>query len=255
MTGQRNTPARTRRVRLDELLVSRGLAASREKARSLVLAGAVEIRGPVKGAPRPGTLVSPGTEISVRAEPSFVGRGGEKLAGALQAFRVDPTGLTAIDVGASTGGFTDCLLQRGASRVYAIDVGHGQLAWQLRQNPRVVVMEGVNARFPLPVDDERFGLATVDVSFISLTLVFRNVVNVLVAGGRLIALVKPQFEAARADVKRGGVVWDPRVRAAAVGEVCLAGLELGLRVRGIAASAIAGPKGNREVFALFEKEE
>ena len=167
MTGQRHTGAKTGRVRLDELLVARGLAVSREKARALVLAGAVDIIGPIRGSPKPGTLVSPELEVSVRSSPSFVSRGGEKLAGALDAFSIDVDGLIAVDVGASTGGFTDCLLQRGATRVHTIDVGHGQLAWQLRQDPRVVVRERVNARFALPVD-EPVGLATIDVSFISL---------------------------------------------------------------------------------------
>jgi 23S rRNA (cytidine1920-2'-O)/16S rRNA (cytidine1409-2'-O)-methyltransferase len=197
-------------------------------------------------------LVSPGLEVSVRSGPSFVSRGGEKLAGALDAFRIDVSGLTAVDVGASTGGFTDCLLQRGVTRVDAIDVGHGQLAWQLRQDPRVVVKERVNARFALPVD-EPVGLATIDVSFISLALVLPSVIDALETGGRIIGLVKPQFEAKRGDVGRGGVVRDPRIRAAAVGKVCLAAVELGLRVRGIAESVLAGPKGNREVFVLFEK--
>jgi 23S rRNA (cytidine1920-2'-O)/16S rRNA (cytidine1409-2'-O)-methyltransferase len=252
MTGQRHTGAKTGRVRLDELLVARGLAVSREQARALVLAGAVDIIGPIRGSPKPGTLVSPELEVSVRSSPSFVSRGGEKLAGALDAFSIDVDGLTAVDVGASTGGFTDCLLQRGATRVHTIDVGHGQLAWQLRQDPRVVVRERVNARFALPVD-EPVGLATIDVSFISLVVVLPSVVDTVVAGGRIIGLVKPQFEARRGDVGRGGIVRDPRVRADAVGKVCLAGLELGLRVRGVAGSVLAGPKGNREVFVLFEK--
>jgi 23S rRNA (cytidine1920-2'-O)/16S rRNA (cytidine1409-2'-O)-methyltransferase len=252
MTGQRSEDPRNRRIRLDDLLVSRGLAPSREKAGALVLAGAVYIRGPVKGAPRPGTLVSSKIDVTVQAGPSFVSRGGEKLEAALGAFGVDPAGVSAIDVGASTGGFTDCLLQHGASRVYAIDVGHGQLAWQLRQDSRVVVIERVNARFPLPVD-ERVSLVTVDVSFISLALVLRSAMDALLPGGRIIALVKPQFEAARGDIERGGVVREPKVRAAAVGKVSLAGIALGLRVRGVAASAIFGPKGNHEIFVLFEK--
>ena len=252
MSGQRKQSRGPRRVRLDELLVSRGLAASREKARALVLAGAVEFSGPVGGTLRPGTLVSPEHAVSVRSGPRFVSRGGEKLAGALDAFGVEPSGMTAIDVGASTGGFTDCLLQRGASRVYAIDVGHGQLAWSLRQDPRVVSLERVNARFPLPVEAPA-GLATIDVSFISLTLVLPTAADAVTPGGRIIALVKPQFEAERADIQRGGVVRDPRARAASVAKVCLAGIELGLRVRGVAPARIAGPKGNREIFVSLQK--
>ena len=253
MTGQRREDRARRggRVRLDELLVSRGLAASREKARALVLAGSVEVGG--GGAARPGALVSPDEAVSVRSGPRYVSRGGEKLAGALDAFGVDPSGATAVDVGASTGGFTDCLLQQGAARVYAVDVGRGQLAWSLRQDPRVVSLERVNARAALPVGTP-VDLAVIDVSFISLTLVLPPAAAAVAPGGQIIALVKPQFEAAREDVQRGGVVREARVRAAAVGKVCLSGMGLGLRVRGVSASALAGPKGNREVFVLFGKE-
>ncbi len=252
MTGQRREEGHARRIRFDELLVSRGLAATREKAQALILAGVVDVGGPVRGTPRPGTLVSAELEVSVREGPQFVSRGGEKLAGALDSFGIDPAGMTAIDVGASTGGFTDCLLQRGASRVYAIDVGRGQLAWSLRQDPRVVSLERVNARTRLPID-EAADLATADVSFISLTLVIAPIADAVRPGGRIVALVKPQFEAERADIEPGGVVRDPRVRAASVAKVCFAGMGLGLRVRGVAPAAIAGPKGNREVFVSFQK--
>ena len=252
MTGQRNTGAKTGRVRLDELLVARGLAASREKARALVLAGAVDIIGPIRGSPKPGTLVSPELEVSVRSGPSFVSRGGEKLAGALDAFRVDVDGLTVVDVGASTGGFTDCLLQRGATRVHAIDVGHGQLAWQLRQDPRVVVKERVNARFALPVD-EPVGFATIDVSFISLTTVLPALAASIPADADLVVLVKPQFEVGRGGA-REGIVRDRAARLEAVSTVLWAAWDLGLGTAGVISSPVLGSNGNQEYLAWLQRE-
>ena len=224
-------------VRLDRLLVDRGLAPSRERAQRLILAGEVLVAE--RPATKPGSLVAPDAPIRVRVPASaFVSRGGEKLAGALDAFGLDVGGLVALDVGASTGGFTDCLLRRGARRVMAVDVGYGQLAWALRQDARVVVLERTNARH----------LATMDVSFISLTLVLPAVRNVLRPGGMIVALVKPQFEAGRGQVGKGGVVREPEVRAAAVTRVQEAAAALGLDVRGAAESVLPGPKGNREVF-------
>jgi 23S rRNA (cytidine1920-2'-O)/16S rRNA (cytidine1409-2'-O)-methyltransferase len=235
-------------VRLDRLLVDRGLAPSRDRAQRLILAGEVLVAE--RPATKPGSLVAPDAPIRVRVPASaFVSRGGEKLAGALDAFGVDVGGLVALDVGASTGGFTDCLLRRGARRVMAVDVGYGQLAWALRQDARVVVLERTNARHLAPGTlPEPPDLATLDVSFISLTLVLPAVRNVLRPGGMIVALVKPQFEAGRGQVGKGGVVREPEVRAAAVTRVQEAAAALGLDVRGAAESVLPGPKGNREVF-------
>jgi 23S rRNA (cytidine1920-2'-O)/16S rRNA (cytidine1409-2'-O)-methyltransferase len=235
-------------VRLDRLLVDRGLAPSRERAQRLILAGEVLVGDRPAG--KPGSLVPPDASIRMRAPASdFVSRGGEKLAGALNAFAIDVGGLVALDVGASTGGFTDCLLRRGARRVIALDVGYGQLAWSLRQDPRVVVLERTNARHLTPaVLPEPPDLATIDVSFISLTLVLGAVSQVLRPHASLLAMVKPQFEAGRGQVGKGGVVRDPAVRAAAVARVRDAAAALGLHVRGEADAVLPGPKGNREVF-------
>ncbi len=237
-----------RGVRLDRLLVDRGLVANRERARRLVMAGEVLVGD--RPVTKPGTTVSPAAELRLRIPASpYVSRGGEKLAGALDAFGLVVDGCVALDVGASTGGFTDCLLRRGARRVIAVDVGYGQLAWTLRQDPRVVVLERVNARTLDPARlPETPTLATVDVSFISLALVLPAVVRGLVPGGTIVALVKPQFEVGRAAVGKGGVVRDPADRAAAVAAVRAAAEALGLVVRGEAESVLAGPKGNREVF-------
>jgi 23S rRNA (cytidine1920-2'-O)/16S rRNA (cytidine1409-2'-O)-methyltransferase len=238
-------------VRLDRLLVDRGLAPSRERAQRLIMAGEVLVAD--RPASKPGTLVPADAPLRLRVPASpYVSRGGEKLAGALDAFGLDVGGLVVLDVGASTGGFTDCLLRRGARRVLAVDVGYGQLAWTLRQDARVVVLERTNARalepamLPEPAD-----LATIDVSFISLTLVLPPVVAALRPGGVIVALVKPQFEAGRGQVGKGGVVRDPAVRAEAVANVRAAAGALGLSVRGEADSVLAGPKGNREVFLLL----
>jgi len=235
-------------VRLDRLLVDRGLAPSRERAQRLILAGEVLVGDRPAG--KPGSLVSPDASIRMRAPASdFVSRGGEKLAGALDAFGIDVGGLVALDVGASTGGFTDCLLRRGARRVIALDVGYGQLAWTLRQDARVVVLERTNARHLTPaVLPEPPDLATLDVSFISLTLVLGAVSQVLRPRATMLAMVKPQFEAGRGQVGKGGVVRDPAVRAAAVARVRDAAAALGLDVRGEADSVLPGPKGNREIF-------
>lgn len=236
------------RVRLDVLLVERGLAPSRERARRLIMAGDVLVdERPVTKA---GNQVAPTASLRLRAEPSpYVSRGGEKLAGALDAFTLDVGGRIALDVGASTGGFTDCLLRRGVARVIALDVGYGQLAWSLRQDERVIVRERVNARDLEPgmlpaVPD----LATIDVSFISLALVVPAVARVVAAGADVVALVKPQFEVGRGQVGAGGVVRDPTLRAHAVASVRAAATARGFKVRGEAESVLPGPRGNREVF-------
>jgi 23S rRNA (cytidine1920-2'-O)/16S rRNA (cytidine1409-2'-O)-methyltransferase len=240
------------RVRLDLLVVDRGLAPSRERAQRLILAG--DVLAGERPATKPGALVAPDTRLRLRtAASSYVSRGGDKLAGALDAFGLDPGGCVVLDVGASTGGFTDCLLRRGARRVIALDVGYGQLAWSLRQDPRVVAMERVNVRHLGAADlPEVPGLVTIDVSFISLTLVLPAIARVVAARSPVVALVKPQFEAGRGQVGKGGVVRDEAVRAAAVARVGTAADELGFVVRGQADSVLPGPKGNREVFLWLE---
>jgi len=235
-------------VRLDRLLVDLGLAASRERAQRLILAGEVLVGD--RPATKPGTMVAADAPLRLRRPPSdYVSRGGEKLAGALDAFGLEVAGQVALDVGASTGGFTDCLLRRGARRVFALDVGYGQLAWTLRQDARVTVLERINARrLEASMLAEAPDLATVDVSFISLALVLPAVAAALQPAGSVVALVKPQFEAGRGQVGKGGVVRDPTVRAAAVARIRDEAQTLGLTVRGESDSVLAGPKGNREVF-------
>ena len=237
-----------KKKRLDALLVEREMVESRAKAQALIMAGEVLCRD--AALTKPGALVAVDAPISIREKPPFVGRGGVKLAHALDAFGVSPEGLTALDVGASTGGFTDCLLQRGARRVYALDVGRGQLDYRLRQDDRVVVMERVNAHYPFDMP-ERVGIATVDVSFISLTQVLPNVTAHLEPWGGVVALVKPQFEARRREVRKGGVIKDPLIHARVLGRVIRWATEAGLRLRGITPSPILGAAGNREFFLFL----
>jgi 23S rRNA (cytidine1920-2'-O)/16S rRNA (cytidine1409-2'-O)-methyltransferase len=235
-------------VRIDRLLVERGLVESRERARRLVMAGAVLVDD--RPVTKPGTEVPDAATVRLRGPDSpYVSRGGEKLAGALDAFGLDVRGVLALDVGASTGGFTDCLLQRGAERVVAVDVGYGQLAWRLRQDPRVVVIERTNARTLTPASlDCPVDLAVVDVSFISLTQVLPAVATCVKPAGHIVALVKPQFEVGRGAVGKGGVVRDPTARASAVTRVRTFAESAGLAVLGESESVLPGPKGNREVF-------
>jgi 23S rRNA (cytidine1920-2'-O)/16S rRNA (cytidine1409-2'-O)-methyltransferase len=233
--------------RIDVALVSRGLAPTREKAARLLLAGAVLVDG--RRVDKPGVLVAPGAELKVTARQKFVSRGGDKLAHALVAFRVEPKGRVCVDVGASTGGFTHCLLENGAARVYAVDVGQGQLDSSLRADGRVVVMEKTNARqlapdaFPDPPT-----LATIDISFISLEKVLSPVFNVLTPDGEAIALVKPQFEVGKGLVGKGGVVRDASHHKAVVSRVARYCVLHGWHARGVAVSPLKGPKGNREFF-------
>lgn len=234
-----------KKKRLDVLLVEREMVESRAKAQALIMAGEVMAGGAAMT--KAGALVPVDAPISIRERPPFVGRGGVKLAHALKAFRLNPKGMTALDVGASTGGFTDCLLQRGARRVYALDVGRGQLDYGLRQDPRVTVMERVNAHYPFELP-EKVDVATVDVSFISVTQVLPNVVSHVKRRGNVVALVKPQFEARRREVGRGGVVRDPLVHARVLGRVIRWVTEAGLRLRSITPSPILGAAGNREFF-------
>ena len=237
------------RVRLDQLIVDRGLAESRSRAQALLLGGKVRV-GAGDGARldrKPGDLVDAETAMEVVAPEPYVSRGGYKLAAALDTFRIDPAGRVCLDVGASTGGFTDVLLQRGASRVYALDVGRGQLAEALRRDPRVISLERVNARELRPDSlPERVSLGVIDVSFISLRLVLAPVSGTFdEAGGDLVALVKPQFEAGRGETK-GGVVRDPAIHARVLHEVADAAAAGGLEPLDAIASPILGPEGNRE---------
>lgn len=237
--------------RLDALLVERGLVESRKGAQSLILAGKVKVDGQV--AHKPGKRVPAEAEIALEEALPYVSRGGLKLEEALSRFRLDVSGLICADVGASTGGFTDCLLKHGAAKVYAIDVGYGQLAWELRQDPRVVVLERTNIRYleglPEPID-----LATIDVSFISLGLALPPVLNFLKPEGQIIALVKPQFEAGREQVGKGGVVKDSEVHQQVLHEVATMAQDLGLQVLGLIPSPLLGPAGNVEFFIHLSKD-
>jgi 23S rRNA (cytidine1920-2'-O)/16S rRNA (cytidine1409-2'-O)-methyltransferase len=242
--------ALTKRVRLDQLLVQRELAPSRERAQALIMAGAVRVDG--GRADRAAAPVAEDAELAVDTGPRYVSRGGDKLAGALDVLGLDVTGKVAIDVGSSTGGFTDALLQRGASRVHAVDVGKGQLEWSLRQDPRVVVHEGVNAREGVPVE-EAVDIIVADVSFISLRLALPPALAKLREGGDVVALVKPQFEAGREAVGKGGVVHEPDARAASVVAVATDLSSRGFGVVAVTPSPIAGREGNREIFVHARK--
>jgi len=245
--------ATTGRKRLDLLLVERRLAESRERAQALILAGLVEVDGGT--AVKAGDRVDPSSAIRVLGpDHPYVGRGGVKLAGALDRFGVDPRDRTALDVGASTGGFTDCLLQRGARRVYALDVGAGQIHYRLRKDPRVVVIEKINARgLPAGLIPEPVSLVTVDVSFISLRLVLPPLSALLAEEADLLALVKPQFEVGRREVGKGGIVREPELHRRVIAEILSAGQALGLHPRGVCLSALPGAEGNREYFLHFRK--
>src|SRR5438309_3978601 len=240
----------SKRVRLDQLLVQRGLAPSRERAQALILAGAVQVDG--RRADRAAAPIDDASVVRVAEGPRYVSRGGDKLAGALDAFAVDVAGKVAIDVGSSTGGFTDVLLRRGAARVHAVDVGKGQLDWRLRSDARVVVHEGVNAREGVPVE-EPVDLVVADVSFISLRLALPPALAKLRDGGDVVALVKPQFEAGREAVGKGGLVRDSNARAGAVVAVARDLASQGFGIIAVAPSPIAGREGNREIFLHARK--
>lgn len=239
------------KLRADELLVRQGGAESRSKARALILAGDVRVGD--RMIDKPAELLEPSTMLEVRAPPPYVSRGGLKLQHALDTFGVDAEGLVAADIGASTGGFTDCLLQRGARRVYAIDVGYGQLDYRLRSDERVIVMERVNARY-LDELPEQPGLVVIDVSFISLDLILPVAAAVSATDARVIALIKPQFEAGRDAVGRGGVVRDERVRRQTVEHVVASASSHALQLGGLTRSPILGPAGNAEFLALLGKQ-
>jgi 23S rRNA (cytidine1920-2'-O)/16S rRNA (cytidine1409-2'-O)-methyltransferase len=236
-------------VRLDELLVLREFAPTRSQACRMLMAGQVQVEGQIVD--KAGKRVPADATIEVENRPPYVSRGGLKLEAALNAFGLDPTGWTCVDIGASTGGFTDCLLKHGAKRVYAIDVGYGQLAWSLRTDPRVVVVERVNVRF-LEELPELTDFATIDVSFISLRLVLPRVAKLLIPLGQAIALIKPQFEVGRESVGKGGVVRDPRLHRRAIEEVLGEAQTIGFGVTGIIRSPIQGPAGNIEFLAWLQ---
>ncbi|MCC7126312.1 MAG: TlyA family RNA methyltransferase [Acidobacteria bacterium] len=244
----------TTRMRLDALLVHKGLVESREKARALILAGQVDVGG--RGAQKAGTMVDVEADVRVIGpEHPWVSRGGLKLAHALDHFGLDVTGALGLDIGASTGGFTDVMLQREARHVIALDVGHGQLHWKIRSDPRVTVIEGANARHlareQLPDLGAGANIITIDVSFISLGLIFPVLPSLLAPGARIVALVKPQFEAGRKDVGKKGVVSDPEVHARVVETVTAAAAEVGLDRLGLTESPITGAQGNKEFLMLL----
>jgi 23S rRNA (cytidine1920-2'-O)/16S rRNA (cytidine1409-2'-O)-methyltransferase len=245
-----------RRERIDNLLVELGLATTRTKAQALVMAGAVLVDE--QRVKKPSDLFTRDAPIRVKRadDPAarYVGRGGVKLEGALREFQIDVRGMRCLDIGASTGGFTDCLLQRGALRVVAVDVGHNQIDWRLRNDDRVEVREGINARYLQPRDfDEQFDLAVMDVSFISATKVLPAIVPLLRESGRVITLIKPQFEVGRGQVPTGGIVRDPEQHARVIEDVNRAARELGLAVRSVIESPLRGADGNVEFLALYEQ--
>jgi 23S rRNA (cytidine1920-2'-O)/16S rRNA (cytidine1409-2'-O)-methyltransferase len=243
-----------KRFRLDSLLSDRGLFESRSRAAASVLAGDVLLLPERRRAEKPGQLVPPDVEVEVVRPPTFVSRGGIKLANALDALGLDVTGARALDVGASTGGFTDCLLQRGAAHVVALDVAYGELSWALRADPRVTVLERRNARAVVPADlPYAPGLIVIDVSFISLTKVLPAVLACAAPRYDCLAMIKPQFEVGRERVGKGGVVRDPQARRDALIAVGRAAQALGTAVAGYAGSGLPGPKGNRETFVWLRE--
>lgn len=243
-----------KKKRLDLVLVERGLAESRNRAQALILAGSVEVAG--EKVLKAGYLVAPGEEVQLTAKLPFVSRGGLKLEPALDCFGIELKGRVAIDVGASTGGFTDCLLKRGAELVYAVDVGYGQLAWELRQDPKVVVMERTNARYLEPEQfDPRPSFASVDVSFISLELILPALTSCLTGDWELVTLIKPQFEAGKEHVGKHGVVRDPKVQLEVLERLYDFAAEHGYPWQGLIHSPILGPEGNIEFLARWAKQE
>lgn len=242
------------RERLDKLLVDRGIVQSRERARAMIMAGKVAVDG--KTVDKPGTQIDEEARLEVQSgDSSYVSRGGEKLEGALKVFAVDPKGMVAMDVGASTGGFTDCILQKGAEKVYAVDVGYGQLAWKLRRDPRVVNLERRNIRY-LPREEvkEALDLIVIDTSFISVEKFLPHLLGFLKKGGAIISLIKPQFEVGKGEVGKGGVVRDRALHEKVIERISDFSRRLGLKVLGVTESPLLGPKGNKEFFIYLKKE-
>jgi 23S rRNA (cytidine1920-2'-O)/16S rRNA (cytidine1409-2'-O)-methyltransferase len=243
------------RERIDKILVDRGLAESRTKAQALVMSASVLVDEQLVN--KPSEKFSPEANVRIKTRSgaqAYVGRGGLKLEAALREFAIDVTGLVCLDVGASTGGFTDCLLQHGAGRVVALDVGHNQIDWKLRNDRRVEVREGINARYLSPADfDTKFDLITIDVAFISATKILPAVVPLLTDHGRIITLIKPQFEVGKGEVGKGGIVRDPAHHQRVIADVKSGAESLGLAVRGLIDSPITGADGNVEFLALYER--
>jgi 23S rRNA (cytidine1920-2'-O)/16S rRNA (cytidine1409-2'-O)-methyltransferase len=250
---RQNDGAKPGKARLDIALVDRGFFPSREQAQRAIMAGKVRVGESVVD--KASVKIEPDAAISVESSPAYVGRGGLKLEGALRHFAIPVAGIAALDIGASTGGFTDCLLQQGAKKVYAIDVGHGQLAWKIRNDSRVVVREKLNARFLTRADvPEPIDLCVIDVSFISLTLILPNAFESVTAKGMILALIKPQFELEASDVGRGGIVREPALHAKAQEKIRQFVLNAGHEVIGIVPSEITGTDGNQEFFICARKQ-
>ncbi|MDH4028130.1 MAG: TlyA family RNA methyltransferase [Nitrospirota bacterium] len=246
--------AHSKKIRIDMLLLDRGLAESREKAKALILAGNVLVNGIVID--KPGALVRPEDDLSIKDRLPYVSRGGLKLAHALKEFNIDVNGKTAMDIGASTGGFTDCLLQHGAKKVYAIDVGYGQFEWSLRRSEKVFLMEKTNIRYlDRDMVPDEIDIAAVDVSFISLLKVMPNISGFLKTSGEVVALIKPQFEAGRKDVGKGGVVRDEARRLEIVSMIKTEFENMGFDVLGTTTSPVKGPKGNVEYLIYSRKKQ
>jgi 23S rRNA (cytidine1920-2'-O)/16S rRNA (cytidine1409-2'-O)-methyltransferase len=240
------------KLRLDQLLVGRGFFASREQARRAILAGNVSVGTRI--AAKASELLDEQTAVAIKPSRKYVGRGALKLESALEHFGIDVRGKTALDIGASTGGFTDCLLQRGAEKIYAVDVGYGQLDWKLRNNARVIVLERTNARFLTRDHVQEFvDICVIDVSFISLTLILPNALDLLKPDGVILALIKPQFELQRSDVGKGGIVRDARLHQKAQDKIVAFVSDLGHVIAGIAPAGIKGADGNQEFFACIRK--
>jgi 23S rRNA (cytidine1920-2'-O)/16S rRNA (cytidine1409-2'-O)-methyltransferase len=245
----------TKKERIDKLLIEKGLVQSRERAKALIMEGRVTVQGQVID--KAGISVDPTAEIQLRGEDlPYVSRGGRKLEGALDTFGVDPSGMAVLDVGASTGGFTDCVLQRGARKVYAVDVGYGQLAWKLQKDPRVLNLERRNIRYLKREEvDEEVDLILIDASFISIEKFLPHLLEFLKTGGAIISLIKPQFEVGRGQVGKGGVVKEAALHREVIVRLSAFCTRLGLHVLGVTESPLLGPKGNKEFFLYLTKEE
>ena len=243
-----------RKERLDKLLVEKGIVQSRERAGALILAGRVAVEG--RTIDKPGAQIEMEAELQLRGEDQpYVSRGGIKLKGALDAFEIDPKGMVVMDVGASTGGFTDCVLQRGASKVYAVDVGYGQLAWKLQKDFRVINLERINIRYLRREEVEgEMDLILIDTSFISIEKFLSHLLHFLKKGGAIVSLIKPQFEVGKGEVGKGGVVRDTTLHQKVIERISQFSRGLGLNVLGVIESPILGPKGNKEFFIYLRKE-